>query len=300
MSSVQETLMDEDRVMQYLDFVEERHRVWERRQRYSPPWTDDPVLAKNKFTNVYRVLDHGSQFLLRELLRTSKTPADALLRSYLYRYTNRPEPWEFFHDLMGRYPVRQDLKAILPGVWQTAKSKGCKMFGTAYHIFPGREGGVSQLTWVLRVTLEHLEPQLDRIVEVGNLGARLELLQTVPRCGPFMSMQIATDYGYSLWGQGDENECVIPGPGAIAGARIIAPEMKPVKVIEEFWSNFHTNSHPRLALPDGRTRPPSLMDVQNTLCEYSKFARYADGWAGRPYQPSHPGPQPRPTLPEHW
>ncbi len=294
--------MNEDRVHQYLDFVEERHRVWERRQAgEEPPWTEDPLLATSKFTNVYRVLDHGSQYLLRQLLLTSGSAADALLRSFLYRYTNRPEPWEYFHDLMGRYPVRADLPAILPGVWHAAKDRGVPLFGIAYRVFPDRKYEGTQLDWLLQMTLEKLDPlRLDLIVGADSMLAQLLLLQTIPRCGPFMAMQIVTDYGYSPWGQGDENETVVPGLGSVAGARFLAPKMEAGKVIEHFWDHFQTSTRVRLELPDGRLRPPSLMDVQNTLCEYSKYARYSGGQAGRPYHPAHPGPQPKPTLPAHW
>lgn len=73
--------MDLDRAMEYLEFVHERHNVWERRRAGDPqPWTSDPVLAGNKFTNVFRVLDYGSQFLLKELLDPSLPSRDILAR----------------------------------------------------------------------------------------------------------------------------------------------------------------------------------------------------------------------------
>src|SRR5690349_12726961 len=33
-----------------------------------PPWTDDPVLASHRFTNVYRAADRVSQYLIRYVL----------------------------------------------------------------------------------------------------------------------------------------------------------------------------------------------------------------------------------------
>src|SRR5690349_21447205 len=97
--------------MTYLDFVAERHRVWERRQKEfsTAPvvWTDDPVLAAFKFTNVFRVLDAGSQFLLK-MLNEPISFSEKVFRAFLYRYTNRPEPYVAFHMAFGRYPLRSD------------------------------------------------------------------------------------------------------------------------------------------------------------------------------------------------
>lgn len=78
----------------YHDFVVARHQIWEKRQLGLPaPWATDPLLNTRKFTNVFRVLDAGTQFVIRELFPDT-TYQTALMRAFLYRYTNRPEPWE--------------------------------------------------------------------------------------------------------------------------------------------------------------------------------------------------------------
>ncbi len=66
----------------YLSFCRERHKIWLKRQAGDPgPWTDDPILATRKFTNVFRILDPGTQFVVQELLPDANPPgrADALL-----------------------------------------------------------------------------------------------------------------------------------------------------------------------------------------------------------------------------
>jgi alpha-glutamyl/putrescinyl thymine pyrophosphorylase clade 1 len=85
-----------DAALTFLEFVEERHRIWERRQAGSPqPWTDNPILASHKFTNVYRWLDPGSQFVIEELQDLELSPSDNLMRFFLYRHTGRVETWEW-------------------------------------------------------------------------------------------------------------------------------------------------------------------------------------------------------------
>ena len=67
-----------------------------------------------------------------------------------------------------------------------------------------------------------------------------------------------------------------------------------------YWL-FQTQLAPRLATPSNNERPPSLMDVQNTFCEFSKYMRYLRGEPERrTFRPAHPGPQPTSVLPEHW
>ena len=57
-------MYDDKMVELYQHMVRERHQIWLARQHgASYPWTEDPVLANRKFTNMFRVLDPGSQFV---------------------------------------------------------------------------------------------------------------------------------------------------------------------------------------------------------------------------------------------
>jgi hypothetical protein len=301
--------IDADMAMTYLDFVIERHRVWERRQAGLPgPWTEDPVLAGRKFTNMFRVLDHGSQFVVRELLYGPDEiePEDALARCFLYRYNNRPEPWEYFYQMNGRYPYAADLDdgTVLHG-WREYKATGQPLFGNAYKMFCGPENkGSDRLTWAVeaaRIYAGLSSPLSIRpaFTAAGSLQERLDVLRTVPRCANFMAMQIVTDLGY-LYPQ-DENELVLAGPGCIVGAKHVAPSWPTLKVIEWAWDHWQTaNEAPQLPLPDGRTRRLSLMDVQNSFCEFGKYVRWMGIPQQRVFRPAHPGPQAAPVLPRHW
>lgn len=297
--------IDVDMAMVYVDFVLERHRVWERRQMGAePPWTDDPVLAKYKFTNVYRVLDHGSQFLLRELLQPAEDLRTVMMRAFLYRYTNRPEPWIWFKEEHGRYPVPDDLPSFLIEEWKQYQAEGGKVFGTAYKMFVGGENkGTDRVTWAVNLTREHFGKHgfYDIVPLWGQCSwqhERLDLLRTIPRCKDFMAMQVLTDIGY-VSRRSDENEFVIPGPGAKRGAAAVFPKGDATDAIHWARRQF-TENGPRLLTPSGRERPPSLMDIQNTFCEFSKYVRYLEIDKGRGHKVAHPGPQPKPVLPKHW
>lgn len=305
--------MDLERAMTYLEFVEERHRVWERRQAGEPgPWTSDPILSHRKFTNVFRVLDYGSQFVLTDLIDPELAPEDQLARLFLYRHTGRVDVWQYAKLMLGRYPIREDLDDVLK-IWQSyrqGKPTSRPVFTNAYLVFPQSQiPGTDKLESIIDLTRRLFVS--GTVAEVfllpGTQRDKFEALRTNKGVADFMSMQILTDWGYTPHcGVDQENEFVILGPGARKGALAIAPTWKPERTLE--WAVQAVRDSPDCPeLPTLQTehgnvgRLPSYMDVQNTLCEYSKHVRFAQKpTPAKPYQPAHPGKQPDPVLPEHW
>lgn len=294
--------MNPDHLRLYLDFVHERHAVWIRRQIGLPgPWTEDPILRNYKFTNVFRVLDHGTQFVLRLLYEDEPSYDDALFRAFLYRYTNRPEPWERFYDKHGRFPSVADLQGqeLLLQEWRSQKAAGLPIFGNAYKMFCGQENkGTDRLTWAVRFARDvFTDGSFVRGFRTKATQAdRLEYLKTLPRVADFMGMQILTDIGYSPWLQADENEFVVPGPGARRGAA----ELSYTRDLQQLMDGLQLVVDCRVELPGGAHRNVSLMDVQNTLCEFSKYMRYYRHPAQRTtaYKTVHQSTEP--FYPPHW
>ena len=80
----------------YWRFAAERQRLFLRRVRGSPPpWTDDPVLLRHRFTNVYRASDRVSQYLIRHVLYAGEqTPREIFFRAILFKFFNRIDTWD--------------------------------------------------------------------------------------------------------------------------------------------------------------------------------------------------------------
>lgn len=313
--------MDVDVALTYLDFVAERHRVYERRRAGEPgPWSADPLLRSYKFTNVYRVLDYGSQFLMTDLLEPDLDERDTLARCFLYRFTNLPETWQWVREQLGRYPVADDFNADLVRMLQDKKVFGGayriayqhtytnRVFSGAYVILPkpGHQG--DKVVQAVDLAASLFTPSSPYYVVDDYLAAtsqqeRFDVLQRTYGVGKFLAMQILTDWGYSTHAGADREDLFVqPGPGCIKGAKFIDPSANPYDTLMWAVAAVRDMSDvPLLRLPDGRTRPPSWMDVQNTLCEFSKYHRFA---AKPPrastYVPNHPGAQPDPVLPAHW
>lgn len=76
----------------------ERQMIWKRRfmEHKSQPWTDDPILRDNKFTNVYRELDRNSQWEIKNIIRDDSLSLNNLIwKMMVFRFFNNPATFEF-------------------------------------------------------------------------------------------------------------------------------------------------------------------------------------------------------------
>jgi hypothetical protein len=314
--------MNPDAALDFMEFVAERHRIWEKRQAGEPqPWTDHPILAARKFTNVFRLLDHGTQFLLEELYEEGLSERDTLLRFFLYRHTGRVETWEYLNLMLGDYPTLATLDDALAALKQyrgegktkshsytahkierTKTNFARPVFTSAYLVFPQSDvPGTDKLDSIFALTKRLFDPSspddvMPDFLSAGTQAARFHVLRRNKGVADFMSMQILTDWGYTT--EFREDEFVRCGPGAVKGAKALGFSNSD---LGHKWAVEAVRGLPDVPLLDGR--PPSWMDVQNCLCEFSKFVRYQA--AGTPasgvrYKPAHPGAQPAPTLPRKW
>ena len=318
--------VQQDKLDLYRDFVRERHVVWERRQAGEEgPWTDDYVLRAYKFCNDFRILDAGSQYLFGTLLsEPGVSRDDQLFRAFLYRYNNYPDPWEVFHMIYGRFPVIDDLETgLLSQTWETFWASGGTVFTPAYQITSGRENGkVNKVTWAVGLAAQGFTPDggprtmeghdwawdgsnyiLPELREATDAREVFGILTRLPRCASFMGQQIMTDYSYLDWTVYDDSGYVVPGPGARRGAKILAPDAKPEATMEWLHDNWSWiwPEPPELGLPDSGIHRMSLMDVQNTLCEFQKYdRRWLAGPNQRTYKPHHRAAGVEPVLPAKW
>lgn len=313
--------MNVDAALTYLDFVRERHRVWEARQLGLPPeqWTDDPIVRERKFTNVFRVLDPGSQYVLTDLWEPDLREEDLLLRLFLYRHTGRVDAWQWLSVTSG-LPTRENLGDVLeawrqyrgPAKVRTRRSDPRaanrttqvdyvrSVFTGAYLVFPQSQvPGTDKMESIVDLTKRlfvdtYATPA--EFLRAKSQQDRFRALRSNKGVGDFMAMQVLTDWGYFT--EDRENDFVVPGPGARKGAAVLGLQAQEAC----HWAHQQLDSLSiSITMGDGRRRAPSLMDAQNTLCEYSKYARYlGQPLRGQPYTPAHPGPQDPPVLPVRW
>lgn len=281
----------------YRNFVIARHRAWLERITGTPvdSLSEDEkihdVVRSYRFTNVFRILDWGSQYVVRSLIHQREE--DLLPSLVLYRLTNVTPPWEFYEILRGHPPTFAEIASgetleVFRDQWAQP------MFGTAYRVHTGRFGkGIPKLDFVVNVA-SLVTPDYSERFRAGTPEQRFAQLMELPRIGEFLAMQILTDYGYA--GDDCENDFIVPGPGAVRGAELLGSS-NPTELIYSLRDEWAEDPDSPVLL-NGRL--PSLMDVQNTLCEYQKFARYYEGSRGTSYSPKHRLVGDTPVLPRKW
>ena len=229
------------------------------------------------------------------------------MRLFLYRHTGRVEAWEWLKAALSCYPYVEDLDDVLEW-WKEYRAAGNPIFTGAYLIYPqSATPGSDKLEAIIRLTQRLFSPDSPDDVVPDFLAAttqaeRFGVLRRNRGVADFMSMQILTDWGYTGFGGDRENEFVVPGPGSRKGIQTITDTPDQSAFLHFARAEVLMGDDvPMLNLPGGGSRVPSIMDVQNTLCEFSKYVRYlSKGTTDKPYSPAHPGQQPDPVLPAHW
>jgi thymidylate kinase len=266
----------------YWRFAAERQEIFFRRvQHRPPPWTDDPVLLKFKFTNAYRASDRVSQFLIRNVIYVgSQKPGELFFRIILFKLFNKIGTWCLLESEFGPLETSNfDIEAY-DGILSRAMSEGETIYSGAY-IMPsgGRNGETKKHRSHLRLLKTMLADNVpERIGEMKRMQDVFELLRSYPMIGDFLAYQYTTDLNYSPLTDFSEMEFVIPGPGAKDGIRKCFKNLGGLKETEIIRMVADKQEHEfeqrGLEFKDLWQRPLQLIDCQNLFCELDKYARY--------------------------
>lgn len=296
MKPVTNMTYDAEKVAIYERMVIERHQIWLLRQKNEPPpWTSNPILSNMKMTNMFRVLDPGSQFVFQ---LKDPSPINVITRLVFYRITNLPSTWYAFRSFFGRYPLANDFMENPEAIKDfliSHRQAGNKLFSGAYIIVPEPGTTNDKAAGAVNLTQRFVLEKAENFLDASTQKERFEVLRSTPGLGKFLSMQILTDWGY-LQKKEPDLSFVVAGPGARRGAAILNPDIPAEDVIQELAVGWADESFVRLG-----SRGLTPMDVQNTMCEWSKYAREMDNPRKKTvYRPANPGAQPRPILPVWW
>jgi len=265
----------------YWRFAAERMRIFHQRAAGMPgPWTQDPVLSRHKFTNVYRATDRVSQYLISDVIYAgSQDPEEVVFRVLLFKLFNRIETWELLRDRLGDIPSWEGYCFTdHNGVLNDAMSRGMRVYSAAY-IVPNPAFGEARKHGNHLRLIEHAMTSglPERSGEAGGLRQLYELLLRLPSLGPFLAYQYAIDLAYSSVTQADESQFVVAGPGALDGISKVFEDTGGLSSAEVIgWVQETSRSHferLELAFSDLWGRWPTLIDWQNVFCEVSKYTR---------------------------
>lgn len=293
----------------YWRFAAKGQDLFMRRINGEPgPWTDDPVLAVHRFTNVYRAADRVSQYLIANVIyRGPQTGEEIFFRTLLFKFFNRIETWEELTNRVGypswktfhfeRYARTLDLML----------ARGERIYSAAYIMPSPRLGSARKHRNHLRL-LEHMmrDGAPNRIARARSLGEVFGILRAYQSIGDFLAFEFAVDLNYSDLIDFSEMEFVVAGPGARDGIRKCFVdtgglcEADVIRVVTERAEEEFGRLGLRFQTLWGR--PLQLIDCQNLFCEVDKYARVVhpefNGTSGRTRIKQRF--KPRPTFLAQW
>lgn len=284
-----------DRLNLFWRFVCERQAIWCRRavEHQPPPWTADEILRTERFTNVYRELDPGTQYAIREILERHAPRPDKIFNVMVYRLIGRVET----HQALGFQYLANFDPGHVENTLKWLRSGGRAPFTAAYMVSAyASMGSADKVENVVRLFANlhcHFDDLYTQITTSGNLADTHAVLKSVYGFGNFLAYQVLVDLLYPLCVYGghgllpySHDEWASAGPGAKRGIAMLlrkrgrASNLSVMRWLREHqWQEFARLNldFPYLLDLGCQPVPISLANIQNCLCEYHKYVKIREG-----------------------
>lgn len=276
----------------YMYFISERMKIfWNKYDGYHP-YTEDEILLKHKFTNVYRVLDRSSQFLLSDVIynNTLYTPMDMFWRIILYKNWNLPSTWRAVTagvgDITLHTPIEEikeclDIVHKFQPVYSNAYMLTCPfMRNESFLDNYGLQLGDPKYWLYLKIfRKDFLEKGIMEKCLMSTTFEELFLnLKSVLSFADFLSYQMAQDLNYTTFFNFDDNDFCAAGPGTQRGIeRCFTIVGKPnyQEIVKWVQSNFEQliEDYKVEFIPLPNNWLPKVPDLSNCFCEVDKYLR---------------------------
>lgn len=280
----------------FFAFAKERHKIYLRRveQKLPAPWTDDPILHKFRFTNVYRELDNVTLWFAKNARnRYESDPVATMMATVVFRLFNRNVTGEaiFNQQVFGNFtPFEMFLDSgdafAMEGPIRAFCGKGPYCTG-AYII--NSPNGMNKLMGVLQMiqwVWERRMEFVDQIIQEQTLEKSWEQFRKINHIADFTSYEFVTDLRWTplLRNATDIDTWANPGPGAMRGlnrlyGRPLEKKQQKHLFICEMRAILEASRNPEL-WPSYWPKL-EMREVEHTLCEFDKYERARLG-EGRP------------------
>ena len=268
----------------YFYFMQERMNIFWRKCKGKQTLTQDPILRAYKFTNVYRVCDRVSQYLIHNVIYNNVekyTPEDMLLRILVFKIFNKIETWEYIVQTYGEITISNfDVNSISRLL--SERQLHFPIFNNAY-MMTGSCQKYDYLKskhekWLTMVKEEFLgEGIVYNVLQANSLEEVYNLLRGCSFLGGFLAYQYAIDFNYSPYINFSEDDFVVAGIGAKRGIEkcFISHGYSYEEAIR--YTKYHLSElqkkygYNKFQSLEGHA--PTLLDLQNCFCETDKFLR---------------------------
>lgn len=247
------------------------------------PWTDDQILSKYKFTNVYRASDRVSQYLIKNVIyKGDQSAEEVFFRILLFKLFNKIETWEFLERRLGAISFSDYSYEKYERILLDAVISGKTIYSGAYIMASGKSYFGHNMKFknhlcLIELLMKNEVPQ--KITGYRKMEDVYNLLRSFPSIGSFLAYQYTIDINYSNLTSFDEMEFVVAGPGSkdgISKCFLNKGQFSDEDIIRYVADNQHAEFEKRgIKFKDLWGRPLQLIDCQNLFCEVDKYARIA-------------------------
>lgn len=271
----------------YWEFAFERQEIFFNRiNNNHHPWTENKILNDYKFTNVYRLTDRVSQYLISNIISDFDDNVDEVNNQFfkiiLFKIFNKIETWEYLSQKLGKINLNDfDFDFYDKLLSDSLKSKK-SIYSAAYIMASGQSffGFERKHQNHLKLIEKMISEDVPRKLKVSlSMREGYEILLSYHSIGEFLAYQFITDINYSNLTNYSEMEFVKAGPGAKDGISKCFENLGEYSFEDVicYMSDVQESEFERLGL-NFRTlwgRPLQLIDCQNIFCEVDKYTRVA-------------------------
>lgn len=275
--------MKEEYLQGYFTWIEQRQAIYHKKQLGLPkPWTEDEIMQKYRFCNVFREQDKVTIWIDRFVRKRWKDHKYLWFALCVARRINLPETLSDLDSLLVNWNWKK-AEFIL----DNRKEAGKQIYSSAYMLTTGGRKfpknydtcyNILESLWLKRkeITeqLENLTEEQQTLEHVFNMFAKGHVGYS-----GFIAYEIVTDMRHTryLSRPSDRYTWANAGPGANRGLnriheRPLTAKIKACQLNKEmqqllYYSEFYLpEDFPRL----------EMRDVEHCLCEYDKYLRVSN------------------------
>lgn len=268
------------RTQELVYWINERESIRLRRESGLPaPWTNDPLMANVRYCNVHRENDKITKWIRSSSVYSGAVPVWTVV---LARMVNRISSLEYIErhvalgDLTG---IKEDLK--------TLRERGQAIWGNAYTISTCGKS-MDKVDYVIDWVVAEVKKTEESVLWRKGMGDTwscalfFKWLTNHDGLGSFLAGQVVADLkntkGHPLYTAHDWKTFCVPGPGSLRGLTAYFGHTVTPSTFAQ-----HLRAVERQVMPyvSGYVAPIHMQDLQNCMCEFSKYVRIKHGGKAR-------------------
>ncbi len=288
---------------EFFQFIFDRQLVWYNRFcKKSDIWTQDKILQKYKFCNVYRELDKGTFYLIKKL-KNIKNRKIIFQNVVFYRFFNKYNLYEDLEiNLIKEFNSKQ--VKILIEKFDNLKKNGNTIFNDAYLISGNKTKEAKHVFILHNLQKFFKDNNLEKIIKKIDFSRTpkesFEIIKKIPSVGNFLAYEIWVDLSYFQFFKQNwiDNDFVNIGPGAKWGLELIYNKklgkkelLEKIYFLHKYQSKYldeikkENKSWKDIYYKKCFSNFPylSLRNIEHSLCEFRKYLRLKQGLGKKRY-----------------